>query len=237
MMKKASFILITLLTIVVLAACSTSNNNSVQIMPLATENPANNSSTSAAGFTSIDDRLAPGILKLEGTNLALTAQQAKALLPLWQQVQTLDTSGSAQASDYTTVYQQIESTLTSDQVNAIQAMSLNQSDIQALMTSLGIQVTPGAFNGSRSTLSPDQLATRTAQGTPGAFNGSRSTLSPDQLATRTAQRTLTPGAPGGGGGYFGGNGTPPAGGQFGNRGMNTMFIAPLIQLLQTRAGS
>jgi hypothetical protein len=99
-------------------------------------------------------------------------------------------------------------------------MSLTQTDLQDLMTSLGIQITPGAFAGNRPTLSPDQQA------------------------TRTAQRTLTPGSPnapggtGGGGGSFRGTGTPGAGGgQFGNRGMNTLFINSLIQLLQQRAGS
>ena len=96
-------------------------------------------------------------------------------------------------------------------------MSLTQTDLQNLMTSLGIQITPGAFGGNRPTLSPDQQA------------------------TRTAQRTLTPGAPGGnggGGGFFRGTGTPGAGGGgFGNRGMNMLFVNPLIQLLQQRAGS
>ncbi len=80
-----------------------------------------------------------------------------------------------------------------------------------MMTSLGIQVTPGAFGGS----------------------GARPTLSPDQLATRTAQRTQTPGAFGGGRSF---SGTPGAG-QFGNRGMNFIFLNALIQLLQQRAGS
>jgi len=212
MKKKASLILATFFAFLVLAACSSS---AAQATTSINQSSNTSSPGNTSGSASLENRLAPGILKLEGTNLAVTAQQATQLLPLWQQVQTLDTSGTAQTSDYTTVYQQIESTLTSDQVNAIQAMSLTQSDMQTLMTSLGIQVTPGAFGGG---------------------SGSRPTQSPDQLATRTAQRTLTPGAPGGGG-FVRGTGTPPAGGQFGSRGMNTMFVAPLIQLLQQRAGS
>ncbi len=234
MMKKAIFLLVTMVAFLVLAACSSGNSNTVVIAPLATQSSNNTgqssnntSSTPAAASTSLESRLAPGILSLEGTNLAVTAQQAKQLLPLWQQVQTLDTSSTTQASDYTTVYQQIESTLTTDQINAIQSMSVNQSDLQALMTKFGIQITPGAFGGGY------------VGGSGGTSSGSgtRATLSPDQLATRTAQRTLTPGGTGGGG-FFRGTGTPPAGGQFGNRGgMNTLFITPLIQLLQTRASS
>jgi hypothetical protein len=213
MIKKGSIILISIFALFVLAACSGSSAkaNSSSNPPSTTGGNTSSGST-ASGSTALENRLAPGILKLEGSSLAITAQQATQLLPLWQQVQTLNTSGTAQTSDYTAVYQQIESALTSDQINAIQAMSFNQSDIQALMTSLGIQITPGAFGGNRPTLSPDQQA------------------------TRTAQRTLTPGAPGGGG-FSRGSGTPPAGGQFGNRGMNTIFLNPLIQLLQQRAGS
>jgi len=209
MIKKASFIFAAVFAIFVLAACS----GSAAKANSSTTQSSNNPSNTSGGSASLEDRLAPGILRLEGTNLAVTAQQAQQLLPLWQQVQTLTASGTAQASDYTAVYQQIESALTTDQVNAIQAMTFNQSDIQTLITTLGIQVTPGAFGGNRPTLSLDQQA------------------------TRNAQRTLTPGAPGGGGGFFRGSGTPPAGGQFGNRGMNTIFIDPLIQLLQQRAGS
>ena len=211
MIKKASFLFISVFALLVLAACSSSAANANS----TTNQTANTGSGSPAGAASLENRLAPGILKLEGTSQAVTAQQAKQLLPLWQQIQTLETSSTAQTSDYTTVYQQIESDLTTDQINAIQSLSLTQTDLQNLMTSLGIQITPGAFSGSRATLSPDQQA------------------------TRTAQRTLTPGAPGGaGGGYSRGTGTPGAGaGQFGNRGMNTLFVNPLIQLLQQRAGS
>jgi hypothetical protein len=209
MIKKTSFVVVTILVLIALTACSGTSAKANSSSNLST----NSGSSTPSARAALDNRLAPGILKLEGTALAVTAQQAKQLIPLWQQIQTLDSSGNAQASNFTTVYQQIESDLTADQINAIQAMSFNQSDIQALMTSLGIQITPGAFGGNRPTLSPDQQA------------------------TRTAQRTQTPGAPGGRTGFARGSGTPPAGGQFGNRGMNTIFLDPLIQLLQQRAGS
>ena len=154
----------------------------------------------------LESRLAIGLLKLEGTGQAVTADQAKQLIPLWQQVKTLGANGGSQ-TDIQTAYTQIEKVLTTDQTTAIQNMSLSQTDIQDMMKTLGIQITPGAggFGG------------RPNNGT--AFP----TMSADQRATRTAQRTLTPGA---GGGGFGGRGG----------GFNQMFIDPLITLLQKRAG-
>jgi hypothetical protein len=133
---------------------------------------------------------------LEGTSQAVTAGEAKQLLPLWQQVQSDMGSGSGAAPDLQSTYQQIEQDMTADQIQAIQNMSLNQSDIQTLMQNLGIQTTPNAGPGS------------------GAFP----TLSPEAQATREARATGTPGAR-----FLGG-------------GFERVFVGPLIQLLQQRAG-
>ena len=219
--KRIGFILPVMAMLLVLTACSgpAAKANSLNNQP-SNSGGGSNSSTN----TNIQNRLAPGIFMLEGTDQAVTAQQAKQLLPLWQQVQTLDANNTAASSDIQSVYQQIEGVLTTAQIQAIQNLNLSQSSLQSLMTQLGIQFTPSAFGGSRPTISPNERATLTAQGTqvpgnngfprgtgtPGAFNGSRN---------------------------FSGSGTPPVPGQFGNRGLNLEFISPLIQLLQQRAGS
>jgi hypothetical protein len=160
----------------------------------------------------LESRLAIGLLKLEGTAQAVTADQAKQLIPLWQQVKTQGANGAANQADIQTTYQQIEKVLTSDQTTAIQNMSLSQTDIQDMMKTLGIQITPGAGGFGR----PNN------NGTPFP------TMSADQRATRTAQRTLTPGSGNAGAGGFGGG--------RGGFGFNQMFIDPLITLLQKRAG-
>ena len=225
-MKKNFFPVIVLILVLALSACASKQ---------ATQ--ANNTNSGGqpngnAPQNSLETRLAPGTLKLEGTDQAVTADQAKQLLPLWQQVKSMLADSTTNPADLTAVYQQIEKAMKTSQIKAIQNMSLTQTDLQNLMQDLNIQITPGSF-GSFPTLSADQLATRQALGTPapgnpGAGSGNFATLSPDERSTRQAERTLTPGA---------NNGNPN-----GNRGVgrgfsfSQVFIDPLIQLLQDRAG-
>ena len=232
-MKKSIFPVVVLVLALALSACASKQ-------PTQANNSANPGGGANSGGgpngggpqNSLESRLAAGTLKLEGTDQAVTAAEAKQLLPLWQQVKTMSADSSTNPADLTTVYQQIQQAMTADQVSAIQNMSLTQADLQGMMQNMGIQVTPGSF-GNFPTLSADQLATRQALGTPAPGSGAGgnfATLSPDERATRQAARTLTPGAnnanPGGGGARGGGRGF----------GMNQIFVDPLIQLLQTRSG-
>jgi hypothetical protein len=186
--------------------------------------------------TPVDSKLAIGMLKLEGTDLAVTPDQAKNLLPLWQALKTLSSSATTAPEEVTAVFQQIQDTLTPEQMKAIKEMALSQDDMQALMKSLGMQTGAGFGNGG--------------------------TVSPEQQATRTARRTQNPsgggfGGPGGGfggpgpGGDFGGPGGNSGAGNQGSTktrptqspqniirrsmGMNLLFMDPLIKILETRA--
>jgi hypothetical protein len=124
-------------------------------------------------------------------------------------------SGSGNASDMQSLYQQIEAVLTSDQTQAIEALSLSQSDIQNLMQQYNIQYTPGAAQNG----------------------GNYPTQSPDQISTRQAERQ-TQEAANGGTPQPGFSGTPGAGGRGGfGGGYDRLFLDPLITLLQQRAGS
>ena len=207
-MSKKILILVVSILALTLAACSGSQ-------PAAQSNTGGNDQSQANSGNGQGNRfqsqLAVDTLELEGTSQAVTSAEAKQLLPLWQKVQTLSTDPNSNPSDLQTVYQQIQDDMTPDQVSAMQSMSLSQSDFQALMQKYNIQVTPGAF-GNGGTSFP--------------------TLTADQRATREAQRTAQ--ADSGNGQGF--NGTPPPGGFRGGRGMNMMFLDPLITLLQQRAG-
>lgn len=158
----------------------------------------------------LENRLAVGTLELEATSLAVTAEEAKQLLPLWSTIKDMMANPATTQSDLLGEYQRVEQGMTSDQLQAIQKLTLNQTDIQALMQKYNIQITP--FPGE----------------TPGAFP----TFSPDERATRTARETQNPGTPGAR--FFG---TPGARSGFGERGMNRLFLDPLIQLLTQRAGA
>jgi hypothetical protein len=223
-MKKSIFPVIVLVLVLALSACASKQ-------PAQANNGTNPTSGPNGGGpqNSLESMLAAGTLKLEGTDQAVTADEAKQLLPLWQQVKTMTADSTTNPTDLTAVYQQIEKGMTTSQIQAIQNMSLTQTDLQNLMQTLGIQVTPGSF-GNFPTQSADQLATRQALGTPapGSGSGNFPTLSPDERSTRQAARTLTPGA----------NNGSPTGNRGGGRGFgfSQVFIDPLIQLLQTRSG-
>ena len=183
-----------------------------------------NPSQVAPGGNSTGEQLAVGTLKLEGTDQAVTADEAKQLLPLWQQVKTLSGDTNATTDQIQAVYDQISSGMTTGQVQAIQAMTFNQADLQALMIQLGIQVTPGMG------IVPG------GQGTPNAPQG---TLPAGTPGGRQPGNSGTPGLQGTPGpqGTPGFQGTPGAGMPGGrNGGMNNLFIDVLIQLLTQRAG-
>ncbi len=74
-------------------------------------------------------KLALGTLDLEDTNQAVDAAAATRLLPLWQLLDQLETSGSAAPAEITAVVEQIESEMAPSQLKAIEAMNLKDSDV------------------------------------------------------------------------------------------------------------
>ena len=215
-MKSKFFILTSFCLILVLAACS-----ALQPVGQADNQPASNPNpqeqlqkTNGQPPDSLQARLAIGLLKLEGSPQALTADQASQLLPHWQTIKTLYAANPPSKTALDNEYQQVEKILTADQTQAIKNLPLTFNNILDLMKSLGIQVTPAArrpmMNGS--------------PGTPATSGTRPPTLDPAQRQTRIAQRTLTPGSANLDGG--------PNGVRFG---FDRLFIDSLIQLLQKRA--
>ena len=238
MMKNKLYLLVALPLMVVLGACA-----GIQIPGLAAK-PAQAAQNNPAGANvdpatmPLEQKLAIGTLKMEGTPQAVTAKEATDLLPLWQAVKSLSASTNTAPSEITAVYKQIEGVMTPEQTQVIQKINWTQPDLQALMTKYG--VTFGNGQGGQN-LTADQRATRTAQfqsrnqngGGPGGPGGPGG--DPGGFA----------GGPGGAGGFGGGQGgsgtvvaRTPQPGQTGRRageGMNMIFVDPLIKLLQTRA--
>ncbi len=233
MNKKTLYVLIVLPLVLILAACA-----SLQIpgVSAAAAQPSQ-AARGNGGFNAdpskmpVQQKLAIGILKLEGTPQAITAQQAQQMLPLWKALKALSTSNNTSQTEITALYQQIQGVLTPDQVQAIQKLTWTQSDMRAMMQQYGIQFGQGF--GANGTLDPSVRATRVAQfqaqgGGGGAGGGGG-------------------GFGGGGGNFGGGNGAngqnraqrTPAPGQArrGFGGMNIIFVNPVIKLLQTKAGA
>ena len=104
-MKKLITITILSVLAMVLTACGASADSSQSNSAPSTgnsdantnsSNPAQVNGTPATGPTAL--QLAAGLLKLDGTSNAVTAQEATQLLPLWQSLQQIESTPAAQGT-------------------------------------------------------------------------------------------------------------------------------------------
>ncbi len=158
MSKKILAIVVCILA-VSLTGCSLHN-------PFRARPAANSTKAGSKGFgNALENKLAIGTLRLEGTDKAITAAQAKQLLPLWQQVRSQSQAATPDANAVLATYKQIENGMTLDQVQAIKDMNVSQNDIEVLAKTYGVPFTPAP------TLSAAEQATRQAQNKGGAGAG------------------------------------------------------------------
>lgn len=204
----------------------------------ATSAPAAEGRSDSAPNPELDNvsRLTLGTFKLEGSDHAVTPEQAAKLLPLWKLVQ-----GGTLKSDAETnaVVKQIEAQMTEAQLAAIDALSLTRDDMTTWMQEQGIEMPgPGGAPGD-------------GQGAPGGMPAMTDeeraqmrerfeNMTEEERATAMAESGFQPpeGAPQGGNGQSpAGNGQPPAGGGPGmsGRGGGNILLEPLIKLLTARA--
>lgn len=227
-MKKIIFL--TLILILLLTACGGSaetapiGDTDTQFDPNSRELP-------------ISTKLAIGILKLEGTDQAVAPDQAAELLPLWQVLNNLSSSDTAAPDEITAVTEQIQETMTPEQMKAINDMELAGQDIFATMQELGLVNTPqvnaegtpqaGGFgngqrpNGGFQGGGPDGgfPGGGPPGGGPGGDFGGQN-LNPEQIATAQARRAENGGS----------------GSGFNNR-MLTPLVEAVIKLLESKTGS
>lgn len=239
MEKTSPFVILLLVLVFVLSGCSGAATaaNTATVQGAAANAPA----------LSLNEKLAAGTLKLEGTDLAVTVDQAKTLLPLWKAVKSLSASDTASQLEIDALYQQIQDALTDEQLAAIEKLDLSGQNMQSLMTDLGIEMPQGAAGNG---LSDSERATRIAE-----LRASGNIPQGGGPGGEAPGGGMQPGGampPGGGdmGGDMGGGNFVPPDGAGGNlqttpqpgqaNGRNAMrfgaiFIDPLIKLLETRA--
>jgi hypothetical protein len=120
----------------------------------------------------VRNQLAIGTMKLDGTPNAVTAEQAKTLLPLYQALRGTSTSGGASQEEITALLSQIEGAMTAEQLSAIRGMKLTFADMQTWATENGITLGSGQ-PGSGMGLSAEARATKqAAEGMTGKTPGS-----------------------------------------------------------------
>jgi len=178
-MKRILFL--TLVLSLALAACGTS-------APVAssTTNTDTGAYVSANLDTSYENALSArlqlnlGSLKLAETTTPITPEQAKAMLPLWQGLQNMTSSGNSAQAEVNAILAQIEATFTPDQLTAIREMKLVSADIQTWAAANNVTSGSGGQPGS------------------GQGQGGGSGMSAEARATRQAEEGVTSGAGGNG---------------------------------------
>jgi len=85
--------------------------------------------------------LAAGTLSLEGTEQAVTQEQAAELVFLWSAYRSLSQSDTTAAAELTAVVHQISGQMTAEQAKAIDELSLSSDDVQALVAKYGATAT------------------------------------------------------------------------------------------------
>jgi len=164
-----------------------------------------------------------GSYRLEGSQQAITAEQAANLLPLWQVYNDLSESDAAAQAEIDALLEQIQESMTPEQMSAIEALQLTREDMGVIMQEQGIGM--GGGRGADNTESqrngggfapPDggMMSGDPGMG-PGQGPGGQTNLTQEQLATAQAARTQ-------GGGF--------------NR-IPTPLLEAYIQFLEKKAGS
>jgi hypothetical protein len=217
-MKIRTTIGLMLVMMTTLVACSGAGPSASATQAAASGSTASSaqSDASSTGTLSAIAQLAAGTLSLEGSDQAVTADQARTLLPLWQAYRALAQSDTAAPAELEALTAQIRDTMTSAQVEAINKMNLKQADLATLMEKLGLR--PAV----------------SADATPGAR-----TFSGNGFAGGFAAGGPPPGAAGGTG--FSGFGRSGTGGQFpgalgGTNGEGFLRATPNATALAGRAG-
>jgi hypothetical protein len=234
--KKLSLWSTALILILVLTACNSSSNQAASTTNTSVTN-------SAQGTTSLSEvnKLLVGSLRLEDTDQAVSAEEAAQLLPLWQAYRVLSNSDTAAEAEVDALIKQIQSTMTSDQIQAIEAMNLTSQDMMDLIQAAGgpkaratpnPQSTPGfdiPSGGFPSGNPPSGSAGGPPSGSTGGFQGGGVVIQ----------------GPGAGGDTMMIQGTPDpsmqatAQARFSTQAsqVNTILLDVLIQQLQEKAGS
>lgn len=230
-MMKLKWIVLVILASALLAACGGAAD---EVATSETETTADAFLFEEDGTDSmpVQSQLILGTFLLEETDLAVDAQQASELLPLWKAVRSLGESDTAAAEEIEAVINQIQETMTSEQLETINTMEISREDMTALMEDLDITSGFAGGQGNNGEFEPSEGSSRrfSEGGFPeggfpeggfagrgeGSGAGGLGELSPEQMATMEALREER----GGRAGMFG----------------SQFLLDPLIELLEEKVG-
>jgi hypothetical protein len=156
-MKKFTSAILCLLIVLGLVACGGGDGNTQ-------EDETTTAAETGDVSLPLGTQLILGTLKLDATDLEVTADQASELLTLWKAFKSLSTSDTAAEEELDAVINQIQKTMTAEQLDAIQAMDLKQGDMASIMEELGILPEGGFMGGQGGGLEGQELPERFTPG-------------------------------------------------------------------------
>jgi hypothetical protein len=206
-MKKTAILICSLWLSLWLAAC--------QAVQGISTSPAIGTGGLAATSSSQWMQLALGTLMLDEKDLPVDAAQAVELLPLWKAARSLNSSDTTAAAEVSGLLKQIQGSLTSEQLKAIQTMDLSPQNLPASIQQLGIQT---GFTGQLANGGTPPSSTGNGGGSggpPGDFGG-------------------MPGGPGGGGPPSAQTTQVASGAESTSLGVSTALLEEVIKYLQAK---
>jgi hypothetical protein len=189
---KKTFIAILILFTLTLTACGVSNTPQVNATGASGNGNGGNNSSFGNTPLPLSMQLVVGTFKLEGTDKAVTTEEAAKLIPLWQVYKDLSVSSSAAQEEIDGLANQIQGTMAPEQIQAITDMKLTRREIFQTMQDLGIE----SVNRPNASGTPRPSGGNFPGGGPGGvpggggqgFNNGQN-LSPQQIATLQARRS------------------------------------------------
>ncbi len=200
-MKTIWRVLIGLLVIITMAGCGTTNSDTISNVRVSTETSQGvRLRDDNDDALSIQGQLATGTLLLEETELAVDEVMAVELMLLWRVAQSLMNSDTAAALEIEAVYNQIQDTMTPDQISAIAEMELTEEALTTMMEEGELFFGQGGFAGGRGDrtdlgegFTPPEGFFRPGGGFPGRppgegpGGGFPEGMNPEVIATRQAR--------------------------------------------------
>jgi hypothetical protein len=156
MKKITSFVLIGCLIMLMLAACSAETLLTATAGAVGVETESYRLDAAYSDALPVQAQLALGTMRLEETDLAVDADLATDLLPLWKAVLSLSSSDTTTSIEVEAVVNQIQDTMAVEQIAAIDVMDLTANSMTAMISSGELQVGPeeSSAEGSEDSFTP-----------------------------------------------------------------------------------
>lgn len=182
-MKKSIFriALFTLIAVSLVYACAPK----VEVETVPTSLASTVLSIEYSDAANLRSQLAYGTIKLADTLNAITSDQAKTLIPLWQAVVSLSGDTTTASEELTAVQDQITAALTAEQLQAIAAMQITNAGLNVFYAEYGVVLptpipgvtkVPGSGSGKTDEEKAAAEATKTAAGETTGTGQSAKTL-------------------------------------------------------------